>query len=145
MNPNFFNLSKRKKRDLLAELLIGKDREGMISKKELIALNRIIQESASTTAAVVAINSPVNKSVKKIPVIGTKKRQKKKKTTFYLSQEILNNLNKAEKKIRAAGEKKNLSKISRSQIIDGALSLILEEFAAQGENSRLMRILLQET
>ena len=144
MNPIFFNLSKRKKRDLLSEILSGKSTEGIISKKELIALNRII-ESSSTPAAVVAMDSPEKKSIKKVPVNRGKKRCVKEKMTFYLSHEIINKLNKAEIKIQTAAKRKNLSRISRSQIVDQALSLILEEFAEQGENSMLMRVVLQET
>jgi len=144
MNPIFFNLSKRKKRDLLSELLAGKSTEGIISKKELIALNKII-ESASIPAAGVAMGSPAEKRVKKFPVARKKQFKVKKKTTFYLSQEILNSLNKVETKIQAARKRKYLSKISRSQIVDQALYLVLEEFTSQGENSRLMQIIMQET
>ena len=145
MNPVFLNLSKRKKRDLLSELLSGKDAEGIVGKKELIALDKIL-ESASSPAAVVALSSPAEKTVKKTPVATPKKQgMTKKKTTFYLSQEIIDKLNKAVKKLRAGKKGKHLSEISRSQIVDQALSLILEEFATQGKKSRLMRIIMQET
>jgi len=144
MNSIFFNLSKRKKRDLLSELLAGKSTEGIISKKELIALHKII-ESASTPAAVEAMKTTSLKRAKKISATRKKQGEKKIKTTIYLSQEILNNLSKAEKKIRAVGKGTHLSKISRSQIVDQALSLILDEFAKHGKNSRLMQIIMQET
>ena len=144
MNPIFFNLSKRKKRDLLYELLSGKTIEGIISKKELVALNRIIESSASP-AAVGAMGSPKKKRVKKIPVNRGPKSCVKEKTTFCLSPEIIDNLKKAEIKIRTAAKRKNLSGISRSRIVDQALSLILQDFAERGENSRLMRVVPQET
>ena len=144
MNPVFLNLSKRKKRDLLSELLSGKDAEGIVCKKELRALDRIL-ESASVPAAVVALSSPAKKTVKKPPGATPKKQGKTKKTTFYLSQEIVDKLDKAVKKLRARKKGKNLSEISRSLIVDQALFLILEEFAAKGRKSRLMRIIMQET
>jgi hypothetical protein len=144
MNSILLNLSKRKKRDLLSELLSGKDAEGIVGKKELSALDNIL-ESASSPAAVVARSSPAKKRVKKTPVTLKKQGKTKKKTTFYLSQEIVGKLDKAVKKIRTDGKEKYLSEISRSQIVDQALSLILEEFASQGKKSRLMRIIMQET
>ena len=43
MNPNFFNFSKQNKHDLLTDLLLGVSTEGIVSKKELNALNKFIQ------------------------------------------------------------------------------------------------------
>ena len=42
MKPDFFNLSKRKKRDIFSELLLGKPSGGIIGKKELNAVNRLL-------------------------------------------------------------------------------------------------------
>jgi hypothetical protein len=50
MNSNFFNLSKRKPRDILFELLADKQSEGIISKKELNAVNKLIEGSPLLTA-----------------------------------------------------------------------------------------------
>ena len=52
MNSNFFDLSKRKKRDLLTEFLGGKSPEGIVGKKELNAVNRLIAELPSGNASV---------------------------------------------------------------------------------------------
>ncbi len=59
MNFNFFNLSKRKKRDLLDELLVGTSPEGIISKKELNALKRLIAAQSSDNSSVNMTKSPV--------------------------------------------------------------------------------------
>ena len=50
MNPFFLDLSKRKKRNVLFDLLAGKSTEGIISKKELNALNKVIEGPPSNTA-----------------------------------------------------------------------------------------------
>ena len=82
MNQNFFNLSHRKKRDLLSDLLIGKDREGNISKKELIALKRIIADSASSTPPHPALSIAVAKRATKISEKEKKQDNKKNKTCY---------------------------------------------------------------
>jgi uncharacterized protein (UPF0297 family) len=46
MNQFFFNLSKRKKRDILSEVLVDKSPEGIVSKKELNAVNKIVEGSS---------------------------------------------------------------------------------------------------
>ena len=143
MNPNFFNLSKRKKRDLLTDLLVGKSTEGIISKKELNALNRLIE------------GGPVNNAPVKIPAepqktkIGTaaknKSRKAKRKITCYLAPEITENLDKAQIAIRSQLPENLRSRVTKSEIINQALVVLLQEFAAKGKNSRLIRTIIQET
>jgi hypothetical protein len=140
MIPIFLIYPREIKETFSLSYCLGKKTEGIISKKELVALNRII-ESSAFPAAIVAMGSPKKKRAKKIPVNRGPKSCVKEKTTFYLSPETTNNLNKTEIKIRTAAKKKKLSRISRSRIVDQALSLILEDFAERGENSRLMRVI----
>lgn len=142
MNTNFFNLSNRKKRDVLAELLSGTSTEGVISKKELIDLNKFI-ESIPTNATTVKIGNHPDK-IKKVSASGEKQRKTKKKTTCYLSQENFRDLGNAKIKMQSIVKGKHRSRISKSQIVDHALSLILKEFDVEGEKSRLMRIIMQE-
>jgi hypothetical protein len=118
MDQIFFNLSKRKQRDLLPELLSGKTTDGIISKKELIAVNSIIEFCFSSGAAI-AIDSPVKKYVTKTPVTRGKKTNTKKKTTL----------------IRTLGKRKIQSSLSKSQIVNHGLSLSLAKFAQQGEKA----------
>jgi hypothetical protein len=143
MNSNFFNLSKRKKRDLLLELLLGKDGEGIVSKKELNALHRLLDEHPAGRAP--------DKTKKRQS--GTKKgisphrspKQKTIKTTHYLLPETVKNLTRAQEAIRSSLPEHMRSKISKSQIVDTSLSIILQEFSAKGKNSRLMRRITQKT
>jgi len=67
MNPKFLNLSNRKKRDVLFELLTGQPSDGLISKKELSSLHKLISNTSQ-------LNSTHNKQQEK-----TKKKSSKKK------------------------------------------------------------------
>ncbi len=139
MNTNFFNLSKRKKRDILSELLVGETSEGLVSKKELSALHKLI----GNTQQVNSIHKKLPDKTKKIAV-RKKKKEAKRKTTHYLSEEIFENLDSVQKKIRSIVPEKLRSKVSKSQIVNQALTLILKEFEARGENSRLVRNIIQK-
>ncbi|UCD65846.1 MAG: hypothetical protein JSW69_07510 [Deltaproteobacteria bacterium] len=142
MNPNFFNLSKRKKRDVLTDLLLGKSSEGIISKKELNALNKLIEGQPAKKAPAKNKTKPVK--TRKIAV--SKRPQKvKKKTTHYLSQEISENLDKVQMDIRSRLPENLQSGISKSHIVNQALAIILQEFEAKGKNSRLMQTIVQKT
>ena len=103
MNPIFFNLSKRKKRDILSDLLEGKPTEGIISKKELNAVNRLLEGRTSNNTPVKINNRPAK--TKKFTAAGKKSlktkivtsagkvtQQPKKKKPHYLSHEIYEKL-----------------------------------------------------
>ena len=142
MNTNFFDLSKRKKRDLLFELLTDVSREGIISKKEIYALNSLI-DKPSPKKATVTKNEQLKKIKKSTAEKETQKTQKK--TTHYLSQEVYNNLNKTQITIRTLVPENLQSRISRSYIVDLSLNIILREFKAKGKNSKLMHNIMQKT
>ena len=139
MNPNFFNLSKRKKRDILLELLVGETSEGLVSKKELSALHKLI----GNTQQVNSIHKKLPDKTKKI-VLRKKKKEKKRKATHYLSEEVLKSLDSAIKEIRTGLPEKLRSNVSKSQIVDLALAEVLDEFENKGEKSRLVRNLIQK-
>ena len=141
MNPNFFNLSKRKKRDVLSELLTGNSSEGIISKKELNALNKLIGSDTPKTTL------PRKTQPEKTRVISVRKKtkEKKRKTTHYLSEEVYESLGIVKNDIRSLLPENLRSKVSKSQIVNQALALIIKEFETKGEKSRLVRNLIQKT
>ena len=139
MNPNFFNLSKRKKRDILSELLAGETYQGLVSKKELNALHKLI----GSIQQVNSIHKKLPEKTKNI-VLRTKKKEKRRKATYYLSEEVLKSLNSAIKEIRTSLPEKLRSNISKSQIVDLALAEVLDEFENKGEKSRLVRNIIQK-
>jgi hypothetical protein len=139
MNSNFFNLTKRKKRDVLSELLADKSFEGLVSKKELNTLNKLISDTPH-------INSSHNKQTEKTKktTLGKKKRESKKKTTLYLSEEVFENLESATNEIRTIVPENLRARVSQSQIVNQALILILKEYEARGKNSMLFRSIIQK-
>ena len=139
MNPIFFNLSKRKKRDILSELLTGETSEGLVSKKELSALHKLI----GNTQQVNSIHKKLPDKTKKI-VLRKKKKEKKRKATHYLSEEVLKSLDSAIKEIQTCLSEKFRSNVSKSQIVDLALAEVLDEFENKGEKSRLVRNIIQK-
>ncbi len=139
MNPNFFNLSKRKKRDILSEILVGETSEGLVSKKELSALHKLI----GNTQQVNSIHKKLPDKTKKI-VLRKKKKEKKRKATHYLSEEVLKSLDSAIKEIRTGLPEKLRSNVSKSQIVDLVLAEVLDEFENKGEKSRLVRNIIQK-
>ena len=143
MNQNFFNLSKRKKRDILFEMLLGSAREGMVTPKEIRALNRVIKGLFSETTPALTDRQPAwTKNV----TAGEKKAAKtKEKTTLYLSPEISESLNRARDTIRSLVAENVRPSITRSHIVDQSLAMTLLEFEARGKNSRLMRSIMQNT
>ena len=136
MNPYFFNLAKRKKRDVLTDLLSGFPSEGMVSKKELKALNRLIDD--------VPVKKTVRNQQKEVTVglkAPGKKRERRKKTTHYLTEKISEELENAVRDIRAKLPGNQRAGVTKSQIINDSLALILKEFEVKAENSRLFRII----
>ena len=139
MNPNFFNLSKRKKRDILSELLAGETSQGLVSKKELNALYKLI----GNIQQVNSIHKKLPEKTKNI-VLRKKKNVIKRKTTHYLSEEVLKRLDNVLKEIRTGLPEKLRSSVSKSQIVDLALAEVLDEFENKGEKSRLVRNIIQK-
>lgn len=141
MNTNFFNLTKKQKRDLLFELLTGKSFDGIVSKKELNALNRLIEGSPSSKAPAKTHDQPAK--TKKVTPAAKKTKSAKTRTTFYLNQETAKNLDKAQKAISTLIPKQQKALLTKSLIVDLALALFLEELSTKDKKSRLMRNILQ--
>ena len=155
MNPNFFNLSKRSKRDILSDLLEGKSTEGLIGKKELNALQRLLQSPPAKSTPVKINNQPsktkkftaAGKKSQKTKIVtstGKTTRQPKRKKTHYLTHEISEHLDKTQLTIRSLVPEELRYRISKSLIVNKALAMILQEFKSKGINSRLMRTIRQK-
>ena len=140
MNSDCLNLSKRKKRDLLSELLAGTSTEGIVSKKELNALNKVIQ-SAPVIIRSVTDNSPVKSKINAAP--GKKQKKSNIKTTCYLSEEIFKRLNTAQIEIQSLVPDHLRSRISKSHLVNQALAVMLAEFETKGKKSRLIQDILR--
>ncbi len=73
------------------------------------------------------------------PEAEKKKRPKKRKTTYYLTEEIFENLGDAKDIIREMLPDIQKSKISKTRIVDAALKVILKEFETKGGDSALVK------
>ena len=137
MNPNFFNLSHRKKKDILSELLTQNTFEGMISKQELNALIKAIGEASH--GGLERKNDPQKKRK-----ISDRKKEKpgRKKTTYYLSEEVSKNLEIVTKEIRSFLPENIQPRITKSRVVDKALTLMLKEFTVRGKKSKLAHSVL---
>ena len=90
MKPDFFNLSKRKKRDIFSELLLGKPSGGIIGIKELNAVNRLLAGMLAGNTHIrikgqLAKTKNVKKKKKKIP---TTQKNKTHYLSFYNNSNI---------------------------------------------------------
>jgi hypothetical protein len=124
-------------------LLIGKSTEGIISKKELNALNRIIAGGPLFDAPVKISKQPPKTN--KVTAAEKKGQKAKIKTTHYLTQDVCENLDKAQIAIRSYVSENLQSRISKSHIVNQALALILHEIETKGKNCRLVHTIIQKT
>ena len=142
MNIIFFNLEKRKKRDILAELLKNDSSEGLISKKEMCALDTLLQNSLADRTDLKQNQQPklpCKSAAEKVP------RKSPVKETCYLSGKVYKKLDKAESAIRRLVPQELQGIISKSYIVNQALDIVLQEFMSEGENSRIMHNIMQNT
>lgn len=139
MNSIFFDLSKRKKRDLLSDLLGDKVPEGIVSKKELSSLNKII----GTTQQISPSNKRQKENIKKI-TLRKNSKETGKKTSISISKEIFESLDNVSNELRTIVPENLHSRVTRSQIVAHALSLILREYKKMGKNSSLVRSILKK-
>ena len=138
MNSNFFDLSKRKKSNLLSDLLDDKVPEGIISKKELISLNKIV----FTTQQITPSHKKEKEKTKKT-ALRKNKKERDKKTTLCLSKEVFEYLDNVSNELRTIVPENLRPRITRSQIVNQALTLILKDYKEKGKNSRLVHSIMQ--
>lgn len=85
--------------------------------------------------------APVSPSAQKKRQVSVRRR----KTTHYLSEEVFANLGEARGDIREVLPEASKSKVSKSRIIESAISVVLQEFEAKGKESALIRELLKKS
>jgi len=142
MNTNFFNLTDRKKRDILSELLLGVSPEGIIGRKELLAVNRLIRGMSSFRAPGTAKNGRVAGEKASSP--GMKGAKPKTGAICCLAPEIAENVDKVYMVIRSLAPPDARLPVTRSFIVNQALSESLQEFNTRGKDSRLVRSIMQK-
>lgn len=119
--------NKTKNQDVLKVILSGSEDYFVPGLEEL---EKLIHRSVKPPEA-----SPViRKSRAK-----REKRPKKRKTTYYLAEEVFENLGDAKEIIRKMFPDIQKSMISKTSIVDSALKMILKEFETKGSKSALVK------
>ncbi len=122
-------MTAQKKRDILEELLRGRTEN---SSTNVAELDKLIHRE-STEA-----KQPAKRKKSK------PKRTGKRKTTHYLNQEVIDDLDEAKSKLNALLQKQLDSRVSKSAIVNHALKLILKDFEEKGEKSPFIQEILKD-
>ncbi len=117
----------KKKQDVLKAILNGSEDNFVPGLEEL---EKLIHRSVKPPEAAPAMKKPRAKR---------EKRPKKRKTTYYLTEDIFENLGAAKEIIRKMLPDIQKSKISKTRIVDSALKMILKEFETKGNDSALVK------
>jgi len=122
------------KRDILAEVLSGTQGDVEKGLKELF--ERIQLESEQSL--------PGNHKAKPSTVSKKESTKPKVKTTHYLTQKVFNELDEVKAEIRNLLPSVRINKVTKSNIVDFAIKLILEEYKTKGLKSTLIKKLLSK-
>ena len=129
-------LKKQKNQDILYELLSTPTGDMPPEIEELTAFIRRQGEIPPKPAKRGHVSSGRKRKKKKAAA--------KKKTTHYLSEEIFDGLDEAKDKIREIVPSDKKTGVSKSKIVNHALTMILQEFEVRGERSSLMQRILKK-
>ncbi len=124
------------RRDVLGQILSGKDEQWSSDLDELTRLTRI----AASPRRLVRMPEP---SAKKTAAT-SRKRGPKRKTTSYLYPVLFERLGKAKSRLRRLAPKEIQVKVSKSEIVNCALMMALDEFDSTADDSRLVRLMLSD-
>ncbi len=129
-------VSQKKTRDIL-DALLGNPLDTAAPGTE--ELEKMIHQEARNKPSPL-----VKKRQGKISARKTKTRSKKK-TTHYLSGKVFQELGEAKQKINDLVPSPLKSRVSKSQIVNQALKMILDDFEQKGEKSTLVKQLLKNS
>lgn len=124
-------MAAKNKHDIMDELLKGFVEEATPDALSLAKLIRRPEKAANAGPQAEKTSGP--------PPTQKSGGESKKKSTHYLSGEIFADLDEARDKINELIHQHAKSRVSKSQIVDQALRMILKEFEEKGENSRLIK------
>jgi hypothetical protein len=115
------------KRDILGDLLTGSDQESLPGLEELSGL--LVRPAAAAPRKVARNRSREYCSEKII----------KKKVTYYLSPDTIEGINITLPEIRRTISEGGRKQLSKSQLVDTSMQLLLRDFEEKGESSLLIR------
>ena len=122
--------------DVLGDLLRGGGDTEFAS--ELDALDALITQTGAIIKSPSTTEKKKPSSQQRTPTKG------KKKSTYYVTEETFAHLDKAKVKIKQQVPATFKKHISKSQIINQALGMILRDFEIKGDDSLLMKRLMKK-
>ena len=133
----------RPEQDVLGDILTGALEDAA---SELDGLSEVIHRSFGVQAKpqTQPDPEPVSESHLGPPSVApAASGSRKKKTTHYLSEETVDVLDSVRGEIRKLLVPKLQSRVSKSEIVDHALRIVLEEFGKKGKSSVLVEEILR--
>ena len=130
-------------KNILDELLSSSQVHGYVRQQELDELLEVIHNPFFNDTALYdySINLEPNK---KEPEKKKKRSKKtKRKTTHYLTENTFKDLGRAKMDIRKHVPEQYRSQISKTKIVNQALSMMLQEFQLKGKKSKILQTILQ--
>lgn len=120
----------RKKKDIMLDMLTADD---PASSPELDELTSFLTQTPAPAA------KPQGRGQRTKP-----NARKKRRATHYLAPETFERLERLLADIRLILPENARKRLSRSSLVDSSMLMLMQDFEKNGENSRLVRWLLQE-
>ncbi|GEM_PF-3324783 len=141
VNSKELTFGSEENKDILSEILTGKG-----SQKEKSDIEQVMEyyKEVETEPEQKTLSDFVSKPDYQNKGKTKRKTPKKKKSTCYLSGDLVKDLEDAKTRIKQEAPHNIKSKISKSQIISFALKTILNDYKSQKKDSLLMQTLLSE-
>ena len=131
-------------KDILNELLGNSQVHGYIRQKELDDLLEVIHNPFINDTSLYDYNINLEPDKKEPEKKNKRNRKTKRKTTYYLSNEVFESLDRIKKEMQSIVPENMRSSVSKTQIVNQALTLILKEFDKKGKNSSLVRNIIKK-
>ena len=128
---------------MLDELLSNSQVHGYVRQQELDELLAVIHNPFFNNTSLYDYSINLEPDKKEPEKKKKRSRKLKRKTTHYLTENTYKDLVRAKKDIRKHVPEQYRSQISKTKIVNQALSMILEDFQLKGKNSKIMQMILQ--
>jgi hypothetical protein len=131
------------KKNVLDELLSNSQVHGYVRQQELDELLEVIHNPFFNDTSLYDYSINLVPEKKDPEKKKKRSRKTKRKITHYLTENTFKELGRAKMDIRKHVPEQYRSQISKTKIINQALSMILQEFQLKGKKSKIMQTILQ--
>jgi len=130
-------------KDVLDELLSNSQVHGYVRQQELDELLEMIHNPFFNDTSLYDYSINLEPDKKEPEKKKKRSRKSKRKTTYYLTENTFKDLGQAKMDIRKNVPEQYRSQISKTKIVNHALSMILQELQLKGKKSKIMQTILQ--